>query len=108
MQRISLILAAAAALSVAPAVRADDAGRETYDKKCASCHAKDGSGKTKMGEKLKVESLASAEKQGKLTDDQLKKIVEDGIQDKKMPGFKEKLSAEEIDGVAKYVRAFKK
>ncbi len=61
-----------------------------------------------MGKDLKVADLTSAELQGKITDADIIKQITEGNEPKKMPPFKEKLSAEEIKAVASYVRTLKK
>lgn len=106
MKQLALILAA---LAAAPLAYADDIGAQLYDKKCASCHAKDGEGQTKMGAKLEVRPFSDAEVQKKLTQTDLTETVSTGIQDKKMPAFKEKLSAAELDSLVGHVlTTFKK
>lgn len=88
-----------------------DSGQEIFEKKCAGCHGKDGKGETKMGKERKVADLTSADVQAKFTDDEATKAINDGILEKdtgkkRMPGFKEKLSADEIASVLKTVRGF--
>jgi mono/diheme cytochrome c family protein len=60
------------------------AGKVLYEKKCASCHAKDGAGNPGIAKALKVElrHLGSKEVQAK-SDDELKKIVTEGTEKKK-------------------------
>jgi mono/diheme cytochrome c family protein len=60
------------------------AGKALYDKKCASCHAKDGAGNPGIAKALKVElrHLGSKEVQAK-SDDELKQIVTEGTEKKK-------------------------
>ncbi len=101
------ILAAIVALwVVVPALAlADDA--ESWDKKCASCHGKDGKGKTKMGEKMQVRDYTDAKVQDAMTDDQLEKGITEGVKEKKMPAFKDKLKAEEVKGMVKFMRGLK-
>jgi cytochrome c553 len=73
--------------------------------KCALCHAKDGSGKTETGEKLKVRDLRSDEIQ-KLTDEQFTKSIAGGH--KRMPGFKSQLAAADVRLLITHIRAFAK
>ncbi len=87
---------------------ARDVGQREYNAKCASCHGRDGKGQTEMGQKLKVKDLSSAEVQGKLSDDEIRKQMVDGNEAKKMPAFKDKLSPEQMTAVAAYVRTLKK
>ena len=97
-------LAAAAvgvlALSVAPAL-AQNPPENTFKTKCAMCHAADGSGKTAMGEKLKVRDLRSDEVQ-KQKDAELSQVITKGRN--KMPVYEGKLSKAEIAKLVGYVR----
>ncbi|MBI5495469.1 MAG: cytochrome c [Deltaproteobacteria bacterium] len=86
---------------------ADEDAVKLFKSKCASCHAADGTGKSKQGEKLKVRDMASEDFQ-KGTDDDWKKSIMEGIKDKKKPAMKEKLTPEQVDLLIKYVRTFKK
>ena len=75
-------------------------GQEIFAKKCKGCHGDDGKGQTKIGLELKIPSLIK-------TKDSLAKITEiirDGVPDTKMKAFRQKLSDEEIDAVAVYVK----
>ena len=101
----------AAALLVAGTIslRAADA-KENYDKNCAKCHGADGTGKTKMGEKLAVKDYSDPKVQAAMKDDDMTKAIKDGVKegDKvKMKGF-EALSDDEIKALVGYIRAFKK
>ncbi|HXF48440.1 MAG TPA: cytochrome c [Verrucomicrobiae bacterium] len=82
-------------------------GKEVYTKKCASCHGKQGEGVAKMATMLK----ATIRNWGEVaaTADTLaawKKITTDGKG--KMPAFKAKLSAAEMDSVLAYVKSLTK
>ena len=99
--RLGLFLLAIAVVMLPPAVFAD--GAATYKSKCAMCHGADGAGQTPAGKSMKVKPLGSDEVQ-KLTDDEMAEIIAEGKG--KMPGYKSKLSAEEIGLVVKFVRSF--
>jgi mono/diheme cytochrome c family protein len=88
---------------IAPALFAD--GAATFKAKCAMCHGPDGTGQTSMGKTLKLRDLGSADVQ-KQTDADLKKIVNDGKG--KMPAYKAKLSADEVQAVVAFIRTLKK
>src|SRR4051812_38391393 len=66
MKTISLICFLALGLS---SVRAADAV-EAYSKNCASCHGKDGAGKTKAGKQVSVGDLTDAAHQKSFTDEE--------------------------------------
>ena len=97
-------LAAAAvgalALSVTPAL-AQNPPENIFKTKCAMCHAADGSGKTAMGEKLKVRDLRSDEVQ-KQTDAELSQVITKGKN--KMPGYEKSLKPEQIKSLVGYCR----
>lgn len=78
-----------------------DAGAATFKTKCAMCHGPDGSGKTVMGEKLKIRDLHSAEVQSQ-NDAALAQIVTKGKE--KMPAYDGKLTKEQIEQVVAYIR----
>lgn len=102
LQIFNLAAAAVGALvlSVAPAQAQSPAG-STFKTKCAMCHAADGSGKTPMGEKLKIRDLRSDEVQ-KQTDAALEQSITKGKN--KMPPYAGKLSKEEVAKLVAYVR----
>ena len=97
----------ATVLSLTGAARAAD-GKALFDKHCASCHGPDGKGDTKAGKLTKVRDLTAADVKSELTNDKVHSVISDGIVDKdtgkaRMKGFKDKLSAEEIDALTKHV-----
>ena len=99
--------AAMVALMVATPVVALADGAGDWDKKCASCHGKDGKGKTKMGEKMKAKDYSDAKVQDAMTDEAAEKAISEGVKDVKMPAFKDKMKAEEIKAVVAHMRTFK-
>jgi cytochrome c553 len=105
-----LALVAAGALCLTHSSRAADVG-ENWNKHCASCHGKDGVGKTKMGAKLNIKDLTDAKFQDSFTDEAAFKAVREGIKDKdgkvRMKPI-EALSDDEINALVKQVRALKK
>jgi mono/diheme cytochrome c family protein len=95
------------AMIVAPTLFADAAaadGAAVYKSKCAICHGADGKGQTGTGKSLKLRALGSPQVKAQ-TNAQLTKIVVDGK--KKMPAYKTKLSAAEIEAVVKFIRTLK-
>lgn len=102
-----VLLAAVAALagSASPARAADAPSEETlslYKTKCQACHMADGNSPIKEmnfadGEWMHGSKLA-----------EVVKVIEEGVPGKAMLPFKEQLSKEEIEALAKYVRTFDK
>lgn len=82
-------------------LKAQETGESLFKGKCGMCHGPDGSGKTMMGEKLKIPDLHSADIQKK-TDADLKTIISKGKD--KMPAYEAKLSKEQIDQLVGYIR----
>ncbi len=84
---------------------AADAAADLYKSKCAACHGVDGSGETPAGKKLEVRDLRSADVQ-KQSDAELNAMIANGK--KKMPAYSDKLSAQQIQDLVKYIRNLKK
>ncbi len=81
-----------------------DGGADTFKAKCAMCHGADGKGDTSMGKTLKLRDLGSADVQGQ-SDADLAGIITNGKG--KMPKYDGKLTADQINGVVKYIRTLK-
>jgi mono/diheme cytochrome c family protein len=81
--------------------RAQETGESLYKSKCAVCHGPTGTGKTPMGEKLKIPDMHSADVQ-KMSDAELKTVIVKGKN--KMPAYETKLSKEQIDKLTAYIR----
>jgi mono/diheme cytochrome c family protein len=81
-------------------------GAAIYTEKCVKCHGDKGQGEPKalesVCEGLTIEKLKLAGSAKKSTEEVRKQIV-DGTED--MPGYKDKLTAEEVDAVIAHVRA---
>ena len=105
MKKISfLVLALLIAAPSAFAGGGSD-GAALYKSKCAMCHGPDGAGQTTMGKTMKLRDLRSADVQ-KQTDAELAKWIADGKG--KMPAYKSKMSAEEINALVAFIRTLKK
>jgi len=80
--------------------------KTTFEAKCATCHGKDGRGKTFKGKLSHARDLTSGEWQNEVTDERLFNSISNGRN--KMPAFKKKLSETQIDELVAYVRRFKR
>lgn len=78
---------------------------ELYKKHCASCHGKDGRGKTFKGKLTHARDLTDRNWQDDTSDERFFNSIMKGKN--KMPGFSKKLSSAEIDALVSYVRALK-
>jgi mono/diheme cytochrome c family protein len=85
-----------------PAVNA----AQLYAKHCASCHGKDGRAKTIKGKLKHARNLTDAAWQEKVSDERIFNSIMNGKQ--KMPAYGKKLSQEQIEALATYVRTLKK
>jgi mono/diheme cytochrome c family protein len=103
MRKLTAALAAAA-LAVPLAARAGDA-QALFERKCASCHGKDGKGETTIGKRLGVRAFALA--QGK-SDADLEKNLLEGVPGTKMPAFRDKVTGAEAKDLVKLVRGLMK
>lgn len=81
--------------------RAQGDAAALFKSKCAGCHAADGTGNTAAGKAMKVRDLHSPEVQ-KQTDAQLTDIITNGKSP--MPGYKGKVTDEQIKELVGYVR----
>jgi len=75
-------------------------GKPLYLAKCKSCHGADGKGKTKFAEKHEVSDISKT----KQSVAKIAKVIKDGVPDTKMKSFAKKLSEDEIQAIAAYVR----
>jgi mono/diheme cytochrome c family protein len=93
------------ALSGSRAVPQDS--ESLYMKKCANCHAKDGSGHTAVVSKLAVPDLRSKRIKD-MSDADLYNSIAQGTQHKEYPHafLHIGLTEEQIQGLVKYIRAF--
>jgi len=99
-----------------PARAADEAAApdaaKLWKSNCQSCHGPDGKGKTKAGEKAKVKDLTSAEVKAELTEAKALESMKNGVKQKDsdklaMKSYSDKLSAAEMDALAKHALSFK-
>ena len=111
MHALALTLLTAASLSLAASANAASA-KENWDLHCAKCHAPDGSGNTKVGQRLKLKDYSKPELQAAFTDAEALAAIRDGIKDASgrftMNPYAEKLSPAEIDELVPFVRSLKK
>ena len=91
------IVIASAGISIA----ADAAAN--WNRLCASCHGKDGSGNTAMGKKLGVQNYSKT--QG-FSDAEAANVIKNGKG--KMKGYKDKLSDADVKALVAYIRSLKK
>ena len=78
---------------------------------CKKCHAEDGSGSTKMGQKFGVKDYTDAAVQAAMSDEEIIQVTQEGVVEngkKKMPPYAAKLTDEQIAALVPYIRAFKK
>ena len=92
------------AVALAPVAFAAD-GAAVYKAKCATCHGADGKGQTPMGKKMNLRDLGAPEVQ-KQTDKELYDWT--AVGKGKMPGYKDKLTDEEIKALVAHMRGLAK
>lgn len=107
--KLQLSLLSIVLLLETPAAFGDAA--EIYGKNCASCHAKDGSGDTKMGKKSGAQDYRDAKVQASFSDAEGIKAIKEGVTKEgkeKMKAYGSKVSDAEAKELLAYIRAFKK
>lgn len=77
-----------------------------FDKRCASCHGKDGQAKTFKAKFNKARNLTDAAWQASVNDERLFNSIANGRG--KMPAYLKKLSEAEINALVAHVRQLKK
>lgn len=112
LKRIPLIATALALIASPATMAADPAVIANYNKHCASCHAKDGTGNTTMGKKLSVKNLTEAKVVAEIQDEVALKNLKEGVKDKggkeiKKP-FAGKLTEPEMKALIEYSKSFAK
>lgn len=99
---ITLLLAVTAAVTLCAAdVPA------LYEQHCVACHAKDGSGNTKMGRKTGVKDYRDPKVLEAVKDDKALTAVKEGLTEKgqeRMKPFKDKLNDEEIKALIGHLK----
>ena len=85
-----------------------DPAKAVWDKQCKKCHAEDGSGKTKLGEKLEIKDYTDPASLAEMSDEDLFNATKDGVEGTKMKGYEKKLSDDEINAVVAYIRSMAK
>jgi mono/diheme cytochrome c family protein len=105
-----VMLATSVGIAVPLNVGAADT-RTIWVQNCASCHAKDGSGSTRMGRKLGVKDYRDPTFQGAFSDAEAERAIREGVKTngkETMKPFGTKLTDSDIKGLVKYIRSFKK
>jgi cytochrome c6 len=100
----TILITLALILLIAPAVLADDAA-SLFKTKCQACHGPNGSADTPMAKKLAIKALGSTDIQH-LTDAQLTASIKGGKG--KMPAFSGKITDDQIKALVDLIRSFKK
>lgn len=114
MKRLGFLIAVLSLTAAAPSFAADKKIERLWKKKCGSCHGADGKAETEKGKKMKMHNISTEEWQAKSTDDEIKKQINEGVKEEKdgvkkeMDAYKDDLSAEELDGLVKFIRELKK
>lgn len=107
---LSVALFGTAALAQGP----DKKTERLWKSKCSSCHGAAGKADTKKGTEMKIRDMSTAEYQAKITDEDIRKSMLEGINrteggvKQEMESYQDTLKPEQIDALVAYVRALKK
>jgi len=115
MKRSGLLaLCTVLSLWATTALAEESDGERMFKNKCASCHGKDGGGKTKKGEQMGIGDISTAAWQKEFTDEKIKETMIKGLQrekdgkKQKMDPLGKELKDEEIAAIIKVIRGLKK
>ncbi len=108
MKNKIIITAVVFALASATGFAGGIDAKPIWDKQCKKCHAEDGSGATKLGEKLGLKNYTDAAALAEWTDEQLAAATKKGVEGTKMNGYGDKISDEEISALVAYMRSMAK
>ena len=103
---LAFVLISAAGGSLLASPPPQKSAQDVYLDKCSVCHAKDGSGNTAKGRKVKAKDLRSAEIQ-KMSDADLLHDIAKG-KGKDMDGFEKELGADMVKQLVAYCRTLAK
>jgi cytochrome c553 len=101
----------AVSLVAVTSVRAAATAAESWDDSCAKCHGADGTGSTKMGQKLHLKDYTDAAVQAAMKDEDMFKAIKEGVTEdgkERMKAFKDDFSDAEINDLVVYVRQMRK
>lgn len=108
---LSVSLIGIGSLSAEEAAGPKDAATN-WQQHCQKCHGADGSGSTRIGKRLKLRDYTDAAVQASFSDEEITKILNEGITDDRgrevKPSFADILSAEEIAEMVTYIRGMSK
>ena len=105
-----MIVSVALLIAGAVSARAAEA-KATWEKDCAKCHGADGNGKTMMGKRFGIKDYTDPKVQAAMKDEAMVKAIKEGVKENgktRMKAYGDTLSDEEIKGLVKYIRGFKK
>lgn len=77
-----------------------------YRRQCASCHGRDGRGRTRKGRQTHARDMTPASWQDDVSDERLFNSISNGRN--KMPAFGKKISESDIDALVAYVRRLRR
>ena len=77
-----------------------------YNRRCVSCHGRDGRGRTRKGRQTHARDMTSREWQDDVSDERLFNSINNGRG--KMPAFHKKISENDIDALVAYVRRMRR
>lgn len=111
MKKLTAILIATGVMALGAGTLQAADGADVYNKRCASCHGKDGKGQTTMGKKFNAKDYTTAAAWEGLTDEKAFKSTKEGMTvDGKevMKPFDGKITDEEIKAAIEHMKTFKK
>jgi mono/diheme cytochrome c family protein len=101
---LAAILAALGACAALAACGPSDPNVRLWRRRCASCHGEDGRGRTKFAEGRPFSDLTDDNWRHGSDLPSMIRLIRDGDPKSPMPAFRDRLTPEEIDAMARYVQ----
>ena len=102
----SILLTATLLVAGAAAAPAAD-GAKVYSAKCKLCHGPTGKPNSLFA-KQGVKDLSDPEWQDANSDDQIRKVIVEGVDDTLMRAFRDELKPAEVDAIVTYLRTLRR
>lgn len=77
-----------------------------FNRRCVSCHGRDGRGRTRKGRQTHARDMTDASWQDDVSDERLFNSISNGRG--KMPAFRKKISENDIDALVAHVRRLRR
>lgn len=107
MLRASLVAILLASSACQPDASGVD-GPALFERTCARCHGRDGTGDPLQKQRLGVPDMTDPEWQSRHSDDDMRRTVREGSHSRRMPGFGEFYQDPQLDALIRHIRGLRR